>query len=131
MSMKNCLYDKALHATIKECKCKPSFYVLGAVYKNVTTCIGEQLDCAFEIFDNVESPKRIKSGTAGIKCQQPCNDQLYNTRFVKKLISNNQLTKSIQKHKACGRISFFIFFQQDYICPLSKSSYVWKTFKRR
>ena len=100
MSMKNCLYDKALHATIKECKCKPSFYVLGAVYKNVTTCIGEQLDCAFEIFDNVESPKRIKSGTAGIKCQQPCNDQLYNTRFVKKMISNNQPTK----HKARGRI---------------------------
>lgn len=80
MSMKNCLYDKALHATIKECGCKPSFYVLGAVYKNVKTCIGRQLDCAFEIFDNVESPKRVKSGTAGIKCQQPCNDQLYDTR---------------------------------------------------
>ena len=95
MSMKNCLYDKALHATIKECKCKPSFYVLGAVYKNVTTCIGEQLDCAFEIFDNVESPKRIKTGTAGIKCQQPCNDQLYNTRYVQKLSMKNQLTKSI------------------------------------
>ena len=82
MSMKNCLYDKALHATIEECKCRPSFYVLGAIYNNITTCIGKQLDCAFEIFDNVESPKRSQSGTAGIKCQQPCNDQLYDTRYV-------------------------------------------------
>ena len=128
MSMKNCLYDKALHATIKECKCKPSFYVLGAVYKNITTCIGEQLDCAFEIFDNVESPKRSKSGSAGIKCQQPCNDQLYNSRLVQQFCKCKCV---LQTHKSCDRILFmYIFFPQDNFCPLSKSSYVWKTFKR-
>ena len=82
MSMKNCLYDKAIHATFKECKCRPSFYVLGAIYKNVTTCIGTQLDCAFEVFDNVESPKHEPhGGTASGKCQQPCNDQLYDSRL--------------------------------------------------
>ena len=26
MSMKNCLYDKALHATKEECHCSPPFY---------------------------------------------------------------------------------------------------------
>jgi hypothetical protein len=31
MSMKNCLYDKALHATKAECGCQPSFYKLGAL----------------------------------------------------------------------------------------------------
>ena len=72
MSMKNCLYDKALHATVQECNCKPSFYVLGAMYKNTTTCVGKQLDCAFEVFDNVESPKRINASTDSWKrkCQQ-------------------------------------------------------------
>ena len=82
MSMKNCLYDKALHATVKECKCRPSFYVLRAIYNDVDVCIGKQLDCAFEVFDNVESPKRIHSGSGGIRCQQPCNDQLYDTRYI-------------------------------------------------
>ena len=33
MSMKNCLYDKALHATKARCGCKPPFYVLGALGK--------------------------------------------------------------------------------------------------
>ena len=80
MSMKNCLYDKALHATVAECKCRPSFYVLGAIYNELDTCIGQQLDCAFEVFDNVESPKRNHAGSSVGKCQQPCNDQLYDTR---------------------------------------------------
>ena len=39
MSMKNCLYDKALQATKAMCGCKPPFYVLGAL-GNITTCQG-------------------------------------------------------------------------------------------
>ena len=81
MSMKNCLYDKALHATLKECDCRPSFYVLGAIGKDKPTCIGKQLDCAYKVFDHVESPKRNHIGTAAEKCQQPCNDQLYDSRY--------------------------------------------------
>ena len=82
MSMKNCLYDKALHATVKECNYKPSFYVLREIYNDVPICMGPQLDCAYEVFDNVESPKRVHSGNATEKCHQPCNDQLYDTRYV-------------------------------------------------
>ena len=92
MSMKNCLYDKALHATIKECKCRPSFYVLRAIYNDVEVCIGKQLDCAFEVFDNVESPKRNNSGSGVTRCQQPCNDQLYDTRYIDNILLANELT---------------------------------------
>ena len=56
MSMKNCLYDKALHATIEECNCLPSFYTLGAIGNDKKRCIGKQLDCAYKVFDDVESP---------------------------------------------------------------------------
>ena len=49
--MKNCLYDKALHATVKKCNCRPSFYVLGEVYSDLEICKGKELDCAFEVFD--------------------------------------------------------------------------------
>ena len=114
MSMKNCLYDEALHAAISKCKCKPSFYVQGVVGKKLPICIGKQLDCAYDVFDNVESPciekdashaegevattnksssvndvrnmgKRMcyeHVGTAGGKCKQPCNDQIYTSRYV-------------------------------------------------
>lgn len=37
MSMKNCLYDKALHATKARCGCKPPFYVLGALGKDLVS----------------------------------------------------------------------------------------------
>ena len=89
MSMKNCLYDKALHATVKKCNCRPSFYVLGEVYSDLEICKGKELDCAFEVFDNVESPSKNVTETKNVteKCQQPCNDQLYNTRWVKIFIS--------------------------------------------
>ena len=82
MSMKNCLYDKALHATVKKCNCRPSFYVLGEVYSDLEICKGKELDCAFEVFDNVESPSKNVTEPKNVteKCQQPCNDQLYNTR---------------------------------------------------
>ena len=80
MSMKNCLYDKALHATIEECNCLPSFYTLGAIGNDKKRCIGKQLDCAYKVFDDVESPDRNHVGTAQGKCQQPCNDQIYNSR---------------------------------------------------
>ena len=45
-------------------------------------CKGKELDCAFEVFDNVESPSKNVTETKNVteKCQQPCNDQLYNTR---------------------------------------------------
>ena len=43
MSMKNCLYDKALKETLKDCDCRPPFYVLGAVGHNMSTCHGTQL----------------------------------------------------------------------------------------
>jgi hypothetical protein len=43
MSMKNCLYDKALHATKAECG-----------------CTGTQLNCAFKIFDDVHHQSRFQ-----------------------------------------------------------------------
>ena len=57
MSMKNCLYDKALHATKAECHCQPSFYKLGAL-GSLPTCTGTQLNCAFKIFDDVNHQSR-------------------------------------------------------------------------
>ena len=72
MSMKNCLYDQALHATKDECGCKPPFYVLGAL-GDLPTCTGTQLNCAYEIFDDVHNSRH--GGTAK-DCRAPCNDQV-------------------------------------------------------
>jgi hypothetical protein len=71
--MKNCLYDKALHATKEECGCSPPFYVLGAL-GNLTTCKGTQLYCAYRIFDDVVQSRPVGTGTAST-CRAPCNDQ--------------------------------------------------------
>jgi hypothetical protein len=59
MSMKNCLYDKALHATKAECGCQPSFYKLGAL-GSLPTCTGTKLNCAFKIFDDVHHQSRFQ-----------------------------------------------------------------------
>ena len=76
MSMKNCLYDKALQATKQYCGCKPPFYVLGAL-GNITTCQGTQLDCAYKIFDD---PNHFKVNGTEQVCLAPCNDQIYDSR---------------------------------------------------
>lgn len=78
MSMKNCLYDKALHATKAICGCKPPFYVLGAL-GNITTCQGTQLDCAYKIFDDPNN--HFELGTEKT-CLAPCNDQIYDSRIT-------------------------------------------------
>ena len=94
MSMKNCLYDKALKDTLTECKCRPPFYVLGAVGKNMSTCQGTQLKCAYQKFDQVEDrrtppaavtssgPLSSKATEArdSIQCMSPCNDMIYDSR---------------------------------------------------
>ena len=77
MSMKNCLYDKALQATKDICGCKPPFYVLGAL-GNITTCQGTQLDCAYKIFDDPNGNWTTENGTQS--CLAPCNDQIYDSR---------------------------------------------------
>lgn len=79
MSMKNCLYDKALHATIEECRCRPPFYVLQAVGRDLATCSGTQLQCAYQIFDRVDDHRM--HGTANV-CRAPCNDQVYNSQVT-------------------------------------------------
>lgn len=76
MSMKNCLYDKALQATREFCQCKPPFYVLGAL-GNLTTCKGTQLDCAYKIFDD---PSSYQVNGSEHSCLAPCNDQIYDSR---------------------------------------------------
>ena len=45
MSMKNCLYDKALHATKARCGCKPPFYVLGALGKDLRAFLS--IECIY------------------------------------------------------------------------------------
>ncbi len=61
MSMNNCLYDKALHATKNECGCIPPFYTIGAM-GDLPVCRGTNLYCAYGIFDDVVQARPV--GTA-------------------------------------------------------------------
>ena len=81
MSMMNCLYDKALHATKAECNCIPPFYTLGALGK-LPTCKGTQLYCAYRIFDDVVEHRPVVGNNNATKCRAPCDDQLYNSRIA-------------------------------------------------
>jgi len=72
MSMLNCLYDKALHATKEECGCLPPFYTLGSLGP-AAVCRGTNLSCAYRIFDDVVQSRPV--GTART-CRAPCNDQV-------------------------------------------------------
>ncbi len=62
MSMNNCLYDKALHATAEECGCIPPFYTLRALGLDLPVCKGTRLFCAYSIFDDVVQARPV--GTA-------------------------------------------------------------------
>ena len=72
--MKNCLYDKALHATKEECGCKPPFYRLDSLGE-LDVCMGEKLKCAFKIFDDLVKYHNRPIGSA-VVCRAPCNDQV-------------------------------------------------------
>lgn len=98
MSMKNCLYDKALHATRDACGCIPPFYVLGAMGK-LPVCKGTALHCAYKIFDDVVQYR--PGGTVDQPCRAPCNDQVYNSRIAFAKYPNRAL-----------------FGKREEVCPL-------------
>ena len=122
MSMKNCLYDKALHATLEECNCRPPFYVLGAIGKNVSTCHGTQLLCAYKIFDNVDE-YRTSDGTAKT-CRAPCNDQIYHSRITFAKYPNKAMFgKSSKGLEFCKVVKKLLKICHEWVDPDSFGAY--------
>lgn len=117
MSMKNCLYDKALHATKEECGCSPPFYVLGALGK-LPTCKGTQLHCAYKIFDDVVQYRSV--GTART-CRAPCNDQVYDSRIAFASYPNKALFS--KQKEICPMVRKLIKICTGWLDPLAISEY--------
>jgi hypothetical protein len=117
MSMKNCLYDKALHATKAICGCKPPFYVLGAL-GNLTTCQGTQLDCAYKIFDDPNN--HFDAGTEKV-CLAPCNDQIYDSRITLATYPNRAMFS--KRPEICSLVRKLLKICQGWVDPHAVGAY--------
>jgi len=124
MSMKNCLYDKALQATIRECQCRPPFYVLGAIGKNMTTCHGTGLLCAYHQFDSIEVPQEDGRADVGNRCMAPCNDTIYHSRITFASYPNKAMFKKSSKgRQLCQVIKKILKICHEWIDPDSYGAY--------
>lgn len=117
MSMKNCLYDKALQATKEVCNCKPPFYVLGAL-GNITTCQGTQLDCAYKIFDD---PSNYKVNGSEQVCLAPCNDQVYDSRITLATYPNRAMFS--KRPEICSLVRKLLKICQGWVDPYAVGAY--------
>lgn len=77
-ALQNCYFQSTLEMIVKTCHCFPTFHPIVKEFseENYEDCVGENSECANQIFSQLGNHQYIQQNRQIIKCLPSCEDQI-------------------------------------------------------